>query len=524
MHSSITLTIGVVLLASHLAYAATLRVANVGDVNSLDPHAQSESLHSSFTGNMYEPLVGRDKNMKIEPLLATDWARSSATLWRFNLRRGVRFHDGRLFSADDVVFSLERAAADTSARKFSTASFKQVRKIDEHTIEIETLAPLVILPEMISNIPIMSKSWCEQHKVLAPADRRSGVRSAADFIANGTGPFKLKERQPDFRTVLVRNTTYWGTIDGNLDEVIFTPIVNDASRVAALVSGQVDVMEPAPLSDRERIRSTGRFDVLEGPELRTIYLGMDQSRDELLFSNVRGRNPFRDKRVRQAMYQAIDAEAIRRNVMRNASISTALMVAPGVRGFQADMNTRPAYDPVAAKRLLVEAGYPEGFEVVMHCTNDRYVNDNEICQAIAAQLARVGILVRVTTESKSRFFPRMGRRETSFYMMGWTPYTVDAHNVLSAVMATPNGAEQGNVNFGSYSNSRVDELTRLIGYETDEAKRDAMIREAFKIHQDDIGHIPLHQQALAWGVSRRVRLVQLPNSHMPFKWVSISPD
>ena len=188
------------------------------------------------------------------------------------------------------------------------------------------------------------------------------------------------------------------------------------------------------------------------------------------------------------------------------------------------MNTRPPYDPVAAKRLLAEAGYPQGFEVVMNCTNDRYVNDAAICQAVAAQLARIGISVQVATESKSMFFPRMRRRETSFYLMGWTPYTVDAHNVLSAVMATPNGAEQGNINFGSYSNPKLDELTRLIAFEADEARRDAMIREAFGIHQDDVGHIPLHQQALAWGFNRRVHLVQLPNNHMPFKWVSMSPE
>lgn len=524
MRTKITAVLGSLLLACNLAWAVTLRVADVGDVITVDPHAQSESLHASFTENFYEPLVGRDKNMKIEPVLATDWVRSSPLVWRFNLRRGVRFHDGRPFNADDVVFSLGRAAANTSARKFSTASFRQVRKVDDHAVEIETLAPLSVLPDMISNVPIMSKSWCELHKAVVPSDRRSGVPSDADFMANGTGPFILKERRPDLRTTLVRNTAYWGSNEGNLDEVVFTPIVNDASRVAALISGQIDVMEPVPLNDRERIRATGRFDVLEGPELRTIFLGMDQGRDELLFSSVKGRNPFRDKRVRLAIYRGIDAEALRRNVMRNASTPTALMVAPAVRGFQPDMNTRPPYDPVAAKRLLAEAGYPQGFEVVMNCTNDRYVNDAAICQAVAAQLARIGISVQVATESKSMFFPRMRRRETSFYLMGWKPYTVDAHNVLSAVMATPNGAEQGNINFGSYSNPKLDELTRLIAFEADEARRDAMIREAFRIHQDEVGHIPLHQQALAWGFNRRVHLVQLPNNHMPFKWVSMGAE
>ncbi|MFY7906341.1 MAG: ABC transporter substrate-binding protein, partial [Burkholderiaceae bacterium] len=202
-----------------------------------------------------------------------------------------------------------------------------------------------------------------------------GVENVASFKANGTGPYRLRERQPNVKTTFQRNGTYWGKIEGNVADVEYTPIGNDATRVAALMSGQVDVIEPVPLQDVARINSSGKAKVLQGPELRTIFLGMDQKRDELLYSNVKGKNPFKDKRVRQAFYQAIDINSIQRVVMRGASTPTALMVAPGITGFDAAMNARLPFDVEAAKKLLADAGYPNGFEVGMNCPNDRYVND-----------------------------------------------------------------------------------------------------------------------------------------------------
>jgi peptide/nickel transport system substrate-binding protein len=515
------------LLAMALAMAAgaspavTLRVANQGDVQSMDPHSLNETLQLSFTYAVYEPLVSRDKQMKIVPLLATKWAQRSPTVWRFELRKGVKFHDETPFTADDVVFSFGRAAGEGSDMKGYTAAFKEVRKVDEHTVDIETNAPYPILPDVISNVYIMSKKWCEANKAERPVDRRKGIENTASFKANGTGPFRLKERQPSARTVLVRNFSYWDKVETNLDEIVFTPIGNDATRVAALLSGEVDVMEPVPLQDVERVKSSGSITVLQGPELRTIFLGMDQKRDELQFSSVKGKNPFKDKRVRQAFYQAIDIESIKSRVMRNAATPTALMAAPGVRGFQADMNKRAPHDADAARKLLSEAGYPNGFEVGMNCPNDRYVNDAAICQAVAANLARVGVKVNLQTETKVSYFPKILRRDTSFYLLGWTPSTVDAHDVLLNLMTTPTEKGQGQFNLGWYSNPKVDELTAKVQSETDEAKRNEMIREAFKIHQDDFGHIPLHQQALAWAYNNKVTLTQLPDNRMFFKWVTL---
>ena len=250
---------------------------------------------------------------------------------------------------------------------------------------------------------------------------------------------------------------------------------------------------------------------------------MDQKRDELLFSSVKGKNPFKDVRVRKAFYQAIDIEGIKKTVMRGQSRPTALMVGPGINGWTEAQDKRLPFDVEAAKKLMQEAGYGNGFEVTMNCPNDRYVNDGQICQAVAANLAKINVKINLQAETKGTYFPKILRRDTSFYMLAWTPSTYDSHNVLNAIMHCPDektGA--GQFNLGSYCNPKLDELSARIGSETDQAKRNAMIKEAFQMHIDDVGHLPLHQQMLAWGVSKKVKLVQMADNFMPFKWITVS--
>ncbi len=507
--------------ASLVGHAQTIRIANQGDALSMDPHSLNESLQLSTTSNVYEPLVGRNKDLSLAPALATAWKQTSPTVWRFELRKGVQFHDGTPFTADDVLFSFARTQMEGSDMKSYTNDFKEVRKINDHTIEIETKTPFPILPDVISQVFMMSKKWCEANNATGPVDRRKGIENAASFRANGTGPFRLRERQPNVRTVFVRNGAYWGPIEGNVAEVVFTPIGSAPTRVAALLSGEIDVMEPIPVQDIERVNNNPGTRAITGPELRTIFLGMDQKRDELLYSSVKGKNPFKDKRVRQAFYQAIDIEGIKKTVMRGASNPSALMVGPGINGFQPDAKRLP-YDVEAAKKLMAEAGYPNGFEVSMNCPNDRYVNDDRICQTVAANLSRINVKINLQAETKGTYFPKVLRRDTSFYMLGWTPTTYDAHNALNALMACVDDKGAGQFNLGAYCNPKVDELTKKIQSETDVTKRNAMIKEAFDLHSADIGHLPLHQQALAWGVSKKVKLVQLADNFMPFKWMSIS--
>jgi peptide/nickel transport system substrate-binding protein len=522
-HSTLSRVLGAVLLvvAAASAQSQTVRVGNQGDALSMDPHSLNESLQLAVTGNVYEGLTGRDKDLNLVPLLATSWKQTSPTVWRFELRQGVRFHDGTAFTADDVLFSLARAGGDGSDMRSYTNDITAVRKLGSHTVEIETKTPFPLLPGNLARVYILSKKWCEDNHANVPVDRRKGVENAASFRANGTGPFRLRERQPNVKTTFVRNGNYWGKIEGNVIDVEYTPIGNDATRVAALVSGQVDVIEPVPLQDVARINSSGKAKVLQGPELRTIFLGMDQKRDELQFSNVKGKNPFKDKRVRQAFYQAIDINGIQRSVMRGASRPTALLVGPGINGYDAALDKRLPYDPEAAKKLLAEAGYPNGFEVGMNCPNDRYVNDGNICQAVAANLARVGVKVNLQVETKGTYFPKVLRRDTSFYLLGWTPSTYDSHDALNALARCVDDKGAGQFNLGAYCNPKLDELILKVQAETDKAKRDAMIKEAFKLHSDDVGHLPLHQQALAWGVANNVQLLQLADNYMFFRYMSV---
>jgi peptide/nickel transport system substrate-binding protein len=502
--------------------AKTFRWANDGDVISMDPYARQETTLLSFAANIYEPLVERDKKLKLEPALATEWSQTDPTTWRFKLRQGVKFHDGSPFTADDVVFSYERAK--TSQVKATVATVKEVRKVDDYTIDIITNGPDPILTEELTNWLIMSKAWCTKNHAETMAEPTKNEDNYAVRNTNGTGPFMLRERQPEVKTTLVNNPNWWGKPEHNLTEVTFSRIENASTRVAALLSGEIDMIYTVPPQDIDRLRKAPGMKVLQTPELRTIYLGFDMLRNELTESSVKGKNPFKDVRVRKAFYQAIDEEAIKTKVMRGFATPTALMVGPGVNGFEPALNKRLPYDPAAAKKLLAEAGYPEGFEVGMDCPNDRYVNDEGICQAAAAMLARVGIQVKLLAQTKTKFFTKINgpAYDTSFFMLGWTPATYDVHNMLISLLHTRSAAGgAGFINDGGYSNPKLDELIDEIQVETDKAKRDALIHDAQVIVKDDIPTIPLHQQAVVWAMRSDVNVVQLADNYFPLRYVTV---
>ncbi len=501
--------------------AQTLKWANNGDVSSMDPYFLNETFLLGFLSNIYEPLVGRGKKLELEPKLAESWLQTAPTVWRFKLRQNVKFHDGSPFTADDVVFSYARVLMEGSDIKGKLTTVKEVRKVDDYTVDFETKTPNPLLPGDISTWYIMSKAWSEKNGAVQPSNVKTNAESYANLHANGTGPFMLKSREPDVKTVAARNPNWWGKPEHNLQEVQFQVIKSDATGVAALLSGEVDMLYTVPIQDVERINKTKGRKVLQGPEMRTIFLGMDQWRDELADSSVKGKNPFKDVRVRKAFYQAIDENAIASKVMRGAATPSGLMVAPTVNGWDKALNARLPYDPNAAKKLLADAGYPSGFTVGMNCPNDRYVNDEQICQAVVQMLARIGVKVNLLAETKSKYFAKILARNTSFYMLGWTPDTYDSWNALSSLMASPTESGQGKFNLGKYSNKRLDELTVAIQSEVDTKKRNAEIAEAFKIHADEVGHIPLHQQALAWGIKDNVRLVQLPDNVFVWNWVQL---
>jgi peptide/nickel transport system substrate-binding protein len=505
-----------------IAQANVFRWANDGDVNSLDPYTRSETFLLSFNANIYEPLVRRDRELRVEAALAERWELVNPTTWRFHLRRNVKFSDGSPFTADDVVFSIARARGPGSNMTGNFASVTAVNKIDDFTVDIVTQRPNPILVEEITNIGIMSRAWSERNGAQRVADLTSREENFATRNAMGTGPFMVQSREPDRRTVLVPNPNWWDTPTHNLTRVEFNVIANDATRVAALLSGEVDMVYTVPPQDVDRIGRAPNMRVIQSAELRTIYLGMDQMRAELLKSDVRGRNPFQDIRVRRAVYQAIDMQAIHTRVMRGQSRVTGQLMGPGVNGFLEANDQRLPYDPAASRALLTEAGYPNGFGVTMDCPNDRYVNDEAVCTAIVAMLARVGVRVTLAAQTRVRFFAEVNgpRYNTSFYLLGWTPNTYDAHNVLFSLAGTRDGA-RGVFNNGGYSNPRLDALIDEIAVQTDPAQRQAQITQAVRIIQEDVAYIPLHQQQIVWAARSNVNLVQPADNYFPLRFVRI---
>ena len=506
------------------AEAKTFKWAFQGDIQTLDPHGLFETFTLGFQLNFYEGLVSRNAALELQPGLATSWENIEPTVWRFTLRQGVTFHNGNAFNADDVIFSIDRINTEGSDMKVIAGLIKQAVKVDDYTVDLVTAEPNPILPLQLEIFMIMDKEWAEEHGATEATNVKGDDQgNYANLHANGTGPFMVKERQPDVRTVLEANPNWWGDAKSNVTEATFTPIGQDATRVAALISGDVDMAYPVPVQDWKRLESASGVSPLTGPEARTIFLGFDQDRDELLYSDVKGKNPFKDQRVRQAFFQAIDIEAIKQKIMRGASTPSNLMIAPQINGFNPALNERLPYDPEKAKALLTEAGYPDGFEVTMDCPNDRYVNDERICQAVASMLARIGVKIDLLAQPKSKYFAKVLAQngyDTSFYLLGWTPSTFDAHNVLFSIMSCRVDGK-GAFNLGGYCNERVTELTDMIQVETDPEKRQVLIDEANKIHSDEVGHIPLHQQPLSWGVSDKVTVAQRPDNMFHLRHVTV---
>ena len=503
------------------AQAVTLRYAFQGDLNALDPYTLNETFTLGALGNVMEGLTARDKNLKVVPALAERWEIVEPTRWRFYLRRGVKFHGGEDFTADDVLFSFDRMRSDGSQIKGRAPADMKAVKIDNYTIDFTLSKPNPILNAEWDTWYIFSKKWAETVGATQVQSAKSTAVEAWALRANGTGPFIVVGHEPGVKTQFRKNPNWWRTAEHNLDEVIFTTIKSDATRVAALLSGEVDLIEPVPVQDMQRIAGNSSTKVMTGPELRTIFLNLDSSRDELKYSNIKGRNPFKDARVRKAIYQAIDIEAIKSKVMRGQATPSALLISPLLFARAGEIKRHP-FDLAAAKRLMVDAGYAEGFEVRLDCSNDRYVNDDEICTALAPMLSRIGIKVAVNAQPKAKFFDfagSTGKYDSSFNMLGWTPGSFDSYNVLVNVVGCRDADGRGGLfNYGGYCNRQVDALAALIAVEIDREKRDELILQAFKLVHEDAGLLPLHQQALAWGVSKSVVIHQRADNQILFYW------
>ena len=513
-----------VLAAAGMSQAATLRIAGANDILTFDPHAQNHQTTLAYQQMVYESLVRYNEQYEVEPSLATKWTNVSPTQIRFELRQGVKFHDGAPFTADDVVFSLKRAMTPPSNMTAYVQSLEDVKKVDDHTVDVFLKGPSPVVLRELTDARIMNKAWAEKNNAAKAQDYKAKEENFASRNANGTGPFILEAWQPDTRTTLKKNPNWWDQPRGNVEQVVFTPIKAAATRTAALISGQVDVVVDPPVQDLERIKRDPNIHVIEGAENRTIFLGFDQHRDELLGSNVKGKNPLKDQRVRQALYQAVDMAAIERNVMRGLGKPTGTMIAPMVNGWTKELGARAAkYDVNAAKKLMADAGYPNGFELTLDCPNDRYLNDEAICQAVTAMWSRIGVKTRLQTNPMAIHSAKIQNWDVSAYMLGWGVATFDALYSIDSLISTvdPKGGAAGNFNSGRMSNPKIDALVQQIKTEMDAPKRNAMIHEVLQIVKDDYNYLPLHDQIRPWAMRKGVTTVHRADDRPMAIWTSV---
>jgi len=483
-----------------------LQWSSQGDAITLDPHAENEGLTLATQGQIYEPLIELSPDLELIPTLATAWSLVDDDTWSFDLRPNVRFHQGQSLTVDDVVFSFERALHEKSAMKTIIESIDRVEAVSDSQIHIHTKGPNPILPNQITNIYIMSRAWAEANDVVTPQDRAAQEENFAVRNANGTGAFTLELREPDVRTVMVKNPDWWGLSAAdlnlpphNIDRLVLRPVSSNATRVAALLSGEIDFVLDTPLQDVPRIERTAGLKIETVPEIRTIFLGLNMGVDELATSDIKGRNPFAEPLVREAINVAIDATAIQKKVMRGKSEPAGFISPPGVHGYTEELDTRLAYDLPRAQELMAEAGYADGFGVQLDCPNNRYVNDEAICQAVVSMLAKIGIKVSLNAQPKSLHFPLIQNSQTDFYMLGWNSATLDSHYTLT-FLADPDNPWGAT----GFRDARLLELIAQIGVETDTAKRDQEINEAWSILKASNAYVPLHHQVLVWSMSDKI--------------------
>jgi peptide/nickel transport system substrate-binding protein len=508
------------------AQAKTLRWASAGDAQTMDPYSRNEGVTNNMNNHIYEYLVGRDEKLDKVPELAEKWQQVDALTWRFNLRKNVKFHDGAPMTADDVVFSYERAAHPNSQIAQYSRAMGKATKIDDFTVEFKLEKPNPIFLEHATTIFIMNKAWAVKNKVEKPLSFKDKEETFASKNANGTGPFMLVSREPDVKTVLKRNTSYWRPVKGNVTEVIYTPIKSDATRTAALLSGELDIVQDPPIQDINRLNAGGgQTRVVYGPENRVIFFGFDQFRDELQYSNVKGKNPFKDKRVRQAFHQAIDVETIKKRILRDQAVVVGCMTPSPIACNMApelDKNRLP-YNVEAAKKLLEEAGYKDGFEVTLDCPNDRYINDDEICQAVVGMLGRIGVKAKLNAQTKTTYFSKIEKNDTSFYMLGWGGAITDAQTTMDPIMHSNAPASQkGQYNYGRYSDPKLDELISAAGSEPNPEKRRGIIKEALTLHNAELRHIVMHRQMIPWATRSNVTPIHAADNYMRAWWVTVN--
>jgi peptide/nickel transport system substrate-binding protein len=519
-------TMGIALAMPTPAMAQTLKVATAFDPGTLDPHAIALLYHSRVVFQIYEGLVNRNEAYGIEPALALSWQAVEPTRWRLRLRPGVRFHDGSTFTAADAVFSLQRALAPTSQRAFQLKGVLSARAVDELTIDIQLEAPDAVLPDKLQYIAMMSRAWSEKHGVQSPQDFDAKQETYAGRHANGTGPFRLVRYESDVRVSLQRHADWWGAGDaahrarnGNLQEAQFVTIRSDATRVAALASGEIDIVLDPPFQDVKRLQRDPKLRVIQTADMGQQYFAMDQASTELRDSSLKGRNPFKDVRVRRAVYHALNVPLIIDKVLRGQAEPTGAFLGAKVNGVPPEPGRLP-YDPARARALLREAGYPQGFDLTMDCVNVAW--REAVCQAATAMLTQVGIRTTLRSSVSTQFFPKLSQAQGSFMEFGWNPST-DAWNSLNALVRTFSPKGFGTFNAGRYSNPALDAEIDAIRTEPDLQRRNERVAGVLATMAQELPLVPLYRRKLTWAMRSGVSAVIWPNDTLELRWVRVTP-
>lgn len=517
---ALIVAVGTAFLSIHTASAVELKWAAQNDILTLDPHAQNHATTNNMVSHAYEPLVRFDKNYKVEPALATSWQSTSPTTVRFNLRKNVKFHDGTPFTADDVLFSFDRIRQPQGTMQIYVGGVKEIKKIDDYTVDVISDKPNPTLLNNFTTFLIMSKVWCVKNKSEKIQDYKAKEITHASTNTNGTGPYIIKEWQPDQKLVMTANKGWWDKLQGNVTDVVYTPIKSDPTRVAALLAGNVDAVTDLPTQDVARLRNTPSLAVLDGPEVRTIFLALDQGSEELKYG-PKGKNIFKDVRVRKALSVSIDRVAIQRSIMRGLSLPASIMVAPGVNGYSADLDKVQPADIDGAKKLLADAGYPNGVEFTLDCPNNRYVNDEEVCQAIINMWAKAGIKAKLNAMNFGPFIAKVQNFDSSAYMLGWGVANYDAQYSLQSLVMTRTQGADGSFNFSKTNNAKLDALVEAMKGETDKNKRDAIIKEALTLTRDEVLYIPLHHQMRPWAMKQNITMSHNSNDAPKMYYVNV---
>ncbi len=484
------------------AHAADLSIALGADVTSIDPHYHNLTPNNNIGEHIFETLITKDAKSQLKPALAVSWKPIDDLTWEFRLRKGVKFHDGSDLTAADVVFSLDRTGLVPNSPSPFTLYTKQITEkivVDPLTIRLKTATPYPLMPNDMSTVFIVSSRAA---KGATTDDFNTGK------AAVGTGPFRFVRYAKGDRIELTRNDAYWGAKPA-WDKVTFRVIASDPSRVAALLAGDVRAVESVPTADLARLSKNPDLTINRTISHRVMYLHIDTNRDKSPFVTDKSgkpldKNPLKDVRVRRAISKAINRPAIVERVMEGAAVASGQLMPEGMFGYSAALRPE-AFDPEGARKLLAEAGYPDGFGLTLHGPNDRYVNDDQICQAIAQMLTRVGILTKVETMPSSVYFSRGTKLDFSFMLVGWAADTAEASSPLKSLLATFDAKKgMGAANRGRYSNPKMDAVLEQALATVDDSKREKLLQQATELAIGDLGIIPLHHQANLWGTRKGI--------------------